>query len=475
VVLPSVSSKLFSETFETALGRLRGHRALLIGTETGDVAPRLRKRFEKIEIATTDSKTSYKYESDYFDLVAFLGSFHHLKERAAILTDVMRALKTRGRVMVVDGIPLAGNDRQQTHLMLRQMLSERDAAMGLPLFPLLTTDEIQRELKAASFHHLRAQEFLQTNDNPGGDNQLKEQALEILRMDVIPSLAHLGIRRQEFEKRLVEIKQRIERIGIESHPFAVVSGINKFRKDITQPNLFTGENTPTDIEKESVPYEIPREIETSHLSLEERLLNLGPASLRIPELLAFLISPAEPERALEFAERILSDYGSRAVSEEQNPHHLKEMLGIPLPTACKVVALFEIGRRFFQDVDIPILRNPEDVFKHVQEMAKLPKEHFRCLFLNVRGELVGDELIATGTRASARLHPREIFRQATQHNAVAFILCHNHPSGHSTPSPEDIELTRRLVQAGKAMSIELLDHIIVTYNQWTSFRDSRLL
>ncbi|MBU1706924.1 JAB domain-containing protein, partial [bacterium] len=75
----------------------------------------------------------------------------------------------------------------------------------------------------------------------------------------------------------------------------------------------------------------------------------------------------------------------------------------------------------------------------------------------------------------ARLHPREIFKHATQHNAVAFILCHNHPSGHPTPSPEDIELTRRLVQAGKAMGIELLDHIIVTDKQWTSFRDSHLL
>ena len=457
------------------LGRLRGHRALLIGTATDDVASRLRKRFEKVEIAGFDSKTGLKYESDTFEFVAFWNSFHRLKERAAILTDVMRVLKTRGRVMVVDGIPLAGNDRQQTHLMLHQMLAERDAALGQPFFPLLTTDEIQRDLKAASFHHLRVQEFLQTSDTPGEDSELKEQALEILRTDVIPSLVNLGTRRQEFEKRLVEIKQRIERIGIEAHPFAVVSGIKKVRKNVTQPNLFTRESPPTGIEKENVPYEIPKEIESSQLSMEERLLNLGPASLRIPELLAFLISPAEPENALEFAERILSDYGSRAVSEEQNSHRLKEMLGIPLPTACKVVALFEIGRRFFQDVDIPIFRNPEDVFQHVQEMAKLPKEHFRSLFLNVRRELVGDELIATGTRASARLHPREIFRQATQHNAVAFILCHNHPSGHPTPSPEDIELTRRLVQAGKAMGIELLDHIIVTDNQWTSFRDSHLL
>lgn len=469
---PFADISIVSQTLKATLDRLRGHAALCIGAGGEDFAAHLRPRFERVETVET---FDLEFESDLFDLVVFYGSFYRLPNRTAVLTEVMRILKPHGRIMVIDGIPQTGNERQQTHLMLREMLIDRDSALGNAPFPILSVKEMQRELKAAGFHHLRQQEYLQTCPKPGGDVELKEQALDILRQDVIPSLAQLGTRRSEIEKRLIEIKQRIERTGIEIHPFAVLTGIKKAAASRLEPNLFATEtDTPTSTKPE-VRYEFSSDLDTNNLSLEERLLKWGPSSLRTPELLAFLLSPGAPETARELSERILRDYGSQTVATERNPYRLKETLNISLLAACQIVASFEIGERFFGKSKTPVLRSPEDVYQHVRDMAKLKREHFRSLFLNFCGELVGDEVIATGNHCGAQLQPREIFRRATQHSAAAFILCHNHPSGDSSPSSEDVELTRRVVEAGELMGIELLDHIIITDSAWMSFRDAHLL
>jgi len=484
VVLPSTNSGTRS-LLGTLLGRFRGRRALYVGMGENDLTAYLHLHFESVESlqAGTEELASFSdssasplpFENDFFDLVAFHWSFHLIEKRSPALTETLRILKPQGRILLVEGIPVAGNERQYTHLAFRQLLIERDAALHHASFPILAADEIQRELKAAGFHHLRLQEVLQTCTKPGGDPALKEQAQEILRKDLIPSLVQLGPRRSEFEKRMVEIKQRIERIGIEIHPFAIVTGTRKVAASHLQPNLFTDKTNAPSVAKSEETYRLADGLELEELPLEERLLKLGAASLRTPELLAFLLSPGQPESSRELAERLLHDYGSRAISDERNPHRLKETLSVSLPVACQIVALFEIGRRFFGKGKAPTLRSPEEVFNYMQPMARLKREHFRGLFLNRQGELIDDEIIAVGSRCAARVHPREIFRRAMERNATAIILCHNHPSSDPTPSPEDIELTQRLVQAGKIVGIELLDHIIVAERTWTSFRDSNLL
>ena len=485
MVLPSTNSGT-RNLLAALLGRFRGRRALYVGIGENDLTQYLHLHFESIESVkgtaeelasfSSDSSTSpLPFENDFFDLVAFHWSFHRIEKRSSALTETLRILKPQGRILLVEGIPVAGNERQYTHLALRQLLIERDATLHHASFPILTADEIQRELKAAGFHHLRLQEVLQTCSKPGGDTELKEQAQDILRKNLIPSLVQLGPRRSEFEKRMVEIKQRIERIGIEVHPFAIVTGTKKVVASHLQPNLFAEKADAASVAKSEDTYKLTDALELDKLSLEERLLKLGAASLRTPELLAFLLSPGQPESSKELAERLLHDYGSRAISGEQSPHRLKETLSVSLSVACQIVALFEIGRRFFAKSKAPTLRSPEDVFNYLQPMARLKREHFRGLFLNRQGELIDDEIIAVGSRGAARIHPREIFRRAMEHNATAIILCHNHPSADPTPSPEDIELTQRLAQAGKIVGIELLDHIIIVERTWTSFRDSNLL
>lgn len=495
-MLPFNDLIVIPQAFTTFLGRFQGERALCIGSQGDNLGVHLRGRFktvEHIEIAAeefaeakgrtapknaaihTMDPTALEFDGNLFNLVAFHWCFHRIQKRSAALAEAIRILKPQGRILLVEGIPQAANERQHTHLMLRQLLIDRDATLGNPSFPILTAEEIQREVKTAGFHHLRRQEYLQVRSKPDGDAELKERALDILRTDVIPSLARLGARRSEFEKRLVDIKQRIERIGIEIHAFAVLSGTKKVAANRLQPSLFAEEaGTPTAVKTEA-HYELSSQLEAEDLPVEERLRSLGSSSLRTPELLALLLSPGQPEAARNLAERIVRDYGSRAVAEERDPYRLKETLNISLPVACQVVALFELGRRFFQKGKTPVLRSSEDVYHHLRRMGKLKREHFHALFLNFRGELVGDEVIATGNQRGARLQPREIFGRAAQHSAVALILCHNHPSGDPSPSPEDMELTRRLADAGKMMGIELVDHVIITDRTWTSFRDAHLL
>jgi DNA repair protein RadC len=450
-----------------------------------DLTNYLHAHFESVKTvnATTEGLAAFSepptspppFEDDFFDLVAFHWTFHRIEKRSLALAETLRILKPQGRILLVEGIPVAGNERQYTHLALRQLLIERDTALHHPSFPILTADDIQRELKGAGFHHLRLQEVLQTSSKPGGDPEQKKEAQEILRKNLIPSLVQLGPRRSEFEKRMVEIKQRIERVGIEVHPFAIISGIKKVTASHLQPNLFSEKTDTASATKCEEIYKLSEGPEADDLSLEEQLLKFGAASLRTPELLAFLLSPGQPGSARELAERILHDYGSRAITGEKSPHRLKENLNVSLSTACQIIALFEIGRRFFGKSKAPILRSPEEVFNYLQPMVKLKREHFRGLFLNRQGELIDDEIIAIGNRTAARVHPREIFRRAMERNATAVILCHNHPSTDPTPSPEDIELTQRLVQAGKIVGIELLDHIIIADRTWTSFREANLL
>jgi DNA repair protein RadC len=100
----------------------------------------------------------------------------------------------------------------------------------------------------------------------------------------------------------------------------------------------------------------------------------------------------------------------------------------------------------------------------------MPKEQMRGLYLNSHSRVIRDEVISVGTVGANFVHPREVFRPALESSAVAVVLAHNHPSGEATPSPEDIEVTNRLIQAGKIIGIRVLDHVIITKDAFTSVK-----
>lgn len=203
----------------------------------------------------------------------------------------------------------------------------------------------------------------------------------------------------------------------------------------------------------------------------ERLLAHGPRALSTTELIAILLSVGtSKEHVLSMASRITSEYGERNMMQETDPERLAREVGLPIGKAMQVVAAAELGRRFFarNDAALPVVRTARDVFEYVADMRRLPKEHLRGLYLNGHYKVVRDEVISIGTIDANLVHPREVFRPALEHAAAAVILVHNHPSGETAPSAADIKVTEQLVDAGRLIGIELVDHVIVTKDAYAS-------
>lgn len=206
----------------------------------------------------------------------------------------------------------------------------------------------------------------------------------------------------------------------------------------------------------------------------EKLIKHGPDVLKNSELLAIILNTGcRGLNVLELSSMIIKDYGNKAVALEKNVARLMQTLNLPQVKACQIVATFELGRRFFLEDKgrIPTIKGPEDVFKHLSEMKKLQKEHFRGLYLNTRNRLIHDEIISMGTLNLSLIQPREVFRPAIEYSAAALILAHNHPSGDPEPSEDDIKVTRQIAEVGKLMEIDVLDHVIIGEERFVSLKE----
>jgi len=117
---------------------------------------------------------------------------------------------------------------------------------------------------------------------------------------------------------------------------------------------------------------------------------------------------------------------------------------------------------------------PADVAGLLEEEKRADRERFVCFHLNARNQIMSKDVVSIGTVNASLVHPREVFKTALLNNAVSVIVAHNHPSGNVTPTREDIELTRRLAQAGDVLGIELLDHIIVGPERFLSMKEANL-
>lgn len=207
----------------------------------------------------------------------------------------------------------------------------------------------------------------------------------------------------------------------------------------------------------------------------ERMLNSGPGSLSVAELVAILWGVGNrKEDVLAMARRTLREYGEKAIVNELNPQRLSETADIPLAKACQIVASLELGRRFYakQSSGHPVhIRNAKQAYQHLRDIGRSQKEQLRGLYLNSRYQVIYDEVISVGSLTSNVVHPREVFQPAIERGAVAIILAHNHPSGRLEPTAADIEITEQLVAAGKVLGIELLDHLVVTATKHVSIMD----
>jgi len=144
----------------------------------------------------------------------------------------------------------------------------------------------------------------------------------------------------------------------------------------------------------------------------------------------------------------------------------------------QIQAGIELGRRMARSVrDAAVtIRSPHDAAALLtEEMRYLAKEHFVCLFLNTKNHVIAQETLSIGSLNASIVHPREVFRAAILRGSASIVCAHNHPSGDPTPSPQDVELSRRLVEAGELVGIEVLDHIIIGDKGFISLKEQGLM
>ncbi|HSG48550.1 MAG TPA: DNA repair protein RadC [Longimicrobiales bacterium] len=205
----------------------------------------------------------------------------------------------------------------------------------------------------------------------------------------------------------------------------------------------------------------------------ERLRSVGARHLSVRELLALVLgSGGAGGSAFAVADRILAACeGSLRRLGATDPRLLESVPGVGRATAARVLASLELGRRGAArgaDDDEPI-RGPADVFRRMgPRLRDLPQEEFHALLLHTRHRVLREVAVTRGILDASLIHPREVFRVAVMEGAAGVILVHNHPSGDPTPSAEDRAVTRQLRDAGRALGIPVLDHVVVGDGCWRS-------
>ena len=152
--------------------------------------------------------------------------------------------------------------------------------------------------------------------------------------------------------------------------------------------------------------------------------------------------------------------------------------GIGEKKTLRLLAIKELAKRLACRVNtkIEIIHGPEDVAHFAMPRYRdEKKEHFAVMLLNTKNHIIGLRDISIGSLTASIVHPREVFKEAALQSAAAIILLHNHPSGDTSPSREDISVTQRMVKAGKIMDIPVLDHVILGDGRWTSLKEKGLL
>jgi DNA repair protein RadC len=212
----------------------------------------------------------------------------------------------------------------------------------------------------------------------------------------------------------------------------------------------------------------------------EKLLLKGRHSLSDAELLAILIGSGNAkETAVDVARRMLNECENDLHKLSRlNVADLKKVKGIGEAKAIRISAAFELGRRKKDtpaSIQVKVAGSKEAVSIFQPLLGDLLHEEFWTLFLNRANRIITKDKISTGGMSGTVADPRMIFKAALDHKAVSIILCHNHPSGNIQPSAADIQLTKNMVEAGKVLEINVLDHIIVTQNGFFSFADEGLI
>jgi DNA repair protein RadC len=210
----------------------------------------------------------------------------------------------------------------------------------------------------------------------------------------------------------------------------------------------------------------------------ERLARLGAGALLDSELLAIILRVGVGgENAVRMAERLLGHFGGLSGLARASVAELSSVKGVGVAKAVQLKAAFELGRRLLIESpdERPQVLSPADAARLLMgEMSLLSQEQLRVMLLDTRNRVLDMQTVYVGGLNSAVVRVSEVFREAITHNCAAIIVAHNHPSGDPDPSPEDVAITRRIVEAGHLLGIEVLDHLVIGHQRFVSLKERGL-
>ena len=211
----------------------------------------------------------------------------------------------------------------------------------------------------------------------------------------------------------------------------------------------------------------------------ERLLKLGTEALSSQEILALILGRGiKGESVIVTAQKLLTKFGNLKNLASASLEELTQIKGIGPAKAAQIKATFELSKRLENSSsECPKIKvkSPEDAIKAAGNQLKgKKKEHFLVLCLDTRNHLINTHKISIGSLDCSLAHPREVFKEAISSCAASVIFMHNHPSGDPTPSEDDIKLTKRLMEAGEIIGIEVLDHIVICDRDHLSMKAKNL-
>ena len=210
----------------------------------------------------------------------------------------------------------------------------------------------------------------------------------------------------------------------------------------------------------------------------ERLVKFGEQALSAQELLQLILGRGVADESVAVtAQKLLTQFGSLQKLAEASIEELTSIRGIGFAKAAQIKAVFEISRRLSTQAPSyksKELTDPEKVYRLIKSKLKdYHKEHFYIIALNSRNYSIAE--VSVGSLNASVVHPREVFSEAIKNKAASVVFAHNHPSGDPEPSEDDLLLTKKLVESGKILGIEVSDHIIVTKTKFFSFKEKGLV
>lgn len=208
-----------------------------------------------------------------------------------------------------------------------------------------------------------------------------------------------------------------------------------------------------------------------------RLTHLDKKYLTNVELLSLVIGS---DHGIVIAQQLFKSFKTLDNIHEATIQELMQIKGIGMTLAGKILASLELSRRVTEHRVLPkkadAITAPNLLYEQIKgKVTNYYKEHFFICSLDTRNNLIAVDEISVGTLTSSLVHPREAFEMAIKRHAAHIIISHNHPSGETDPSEDDLRITKRLVDAGKIMGIEVLDHLIITPQTYLSFKEKHLI